>query len=213
LLAQPELQAKEPTPLRQAEPETLREYYSKQDPDFTPVEEQIKKVSSFKTKGLSNAQIEDFLNTADGEKLLGKLQAAAPDADATTIYSRAFDQVASGSTIPEVKLIDSALIKIVPEGQGVSPYSPFFTTHEELQAAASSGRTLADSFGLPLGSESTRYSIFEMAPLQPTEVFVSKVAPTTELSGAISRTGEAMQYLTPNRGEWGTPKLIGTISN
>ncbi|MEN5302244.1 DUF6861 domain-containing protein [Pseudomonas sp. TWI628] len=213
LLANPELRVKEATPLKPAEPQTLREFYSKQDPNFTSMEDQIKKVSTFKTKGLSNAQIEDFLNTTDGEKLLSKLQAAAPDADATTIYSRAFDQVASGSTIPEVRMIDSPLVKIVPEGQSVSPYSPFFTTHEELQAAARSGKTLADSFGLPLGSESTRYSIFEMSPLQPTEVFVSKVAPTTELGGAISRSGEAMQYLTPNRGEWGTPKLMGTISN
>lgn len=83
-------------------------------------------------------------------------------------------------------MIDSALVKIVPEGQGISPYSPFFTTHEELQAAARSGKTLADSFGLPLGSESTRYSTFEMSPLQPTEVFVSKIAPTSELGGVIS---------------------------
>jgi len=52
-----------------------------------------------------------------------------------------------------------------------------------------------------------------MSPLQPTEIFVSKVAPTIELNGTISRTGEAMQYLTPNRSEWGTPKLIGTLSN
>ena len=213
LLAQAELQVKEPTPLTKAEPETMREYYAKQDPEFVSVEDQIKKVQTFKTKGLSNEQIEGFLNTSDGEKLLGKLQAAAPDADATTIYSRAFDQVASGSTIPEVRMINSPLIKIVPEGQGVSPYSPFFTTHEELQAAANSGRTLADSFGLPLGSEAPRYSIFEMAPLKPTEVFVSKVAPTTELSGAIQRTGEAFQYLTPNRAEWGVPKLIGITSN
>jgi len=213
LLARDELRVKEPAPLQKAEPETMREYYAEQDPDFVSVEDQVKKVKTFQTKGLSNEQIEGFLNTPDGEKLLGKLQAAAPDADATTIYSRAFDQVASGSTIPEVRLMDSPLVKIVPEGQGVSPYSPFFTTHEELQAAANSGRTLADSFGLPLSSESTTYSIYEMAPLKPTEVFVSKVAPTSELSGAIQRTGESFQYLTPNRAEWGTPKLIGTTAN
>jgi hypothetical protein len=52
-----------------------------------------------------------------------------------------------------------------------------------------------------------------MAPLKQTEVFISKIAPTFELGGAISRTGESLQYLTPNRGEWGVPKLIGTMSN
>lgn len=122
--------------MRKVEPETMREHYAKQDPDFVSVEDQIKQVKTFETKGLSNERIETFLNSSDGEKLLSKLQAAAPDADATTIYSRAFDQVASGSTIPQVKLMDTPLVKIVPEGQGVSPYSPFFTTHEELQAAA-----------------------------------------------------------------------------
>ena len=213
MLAQPELQVKDPAPLKKVEPETMREYYAKQDPNFVSVEDQIKQVKTFETKGLSNEKIETFLNSSDGEKLLSKLQAAAPDADATTIYSRAFDQVASGSTIPQVKLMDTPLVKIVPEGQGVSPYSPFFTTHEELQAAAKSGRTLADSFGLPLSSESTTYSIYEMAPLKQTEVFISKVAPTSELGGAISRTGESLQYLTPNRGEWGVPKLMGTMSN
>lgn len=121
--------------------------------------------------------------------------------------------MALGSTIPQVKLIDTPLVKIVPEGQGVSPYLPFFTTHEELQAAAKSGRTLADSFGLPLSSESTTYSIYEMAPLKQTEVFISNVAPTSELGGAISRTGNSLQYITPNRGEWEVPKLTGTISN
>lgn len=159
MLAQPELQVKDPAPLKKVEAETMREHYAKQDPDFVSVEDQTKQVKTFETKGLSNEKIGTFLNSSDGEKLLSKLQAAAPDADATTIYSRAFDQVASGSTIPQVNY-GYATREIVPEGQGVSPYSPFFTTHEELQAAAKSGRTLADSFGLPLSSESTTYSIY-----------------------------------------------------
>jgi hypothetical protein len=213
LLAQPELQMKEALPIKEAEPQTLREFYAKQDPDFVSVEDQVKKVQTFETKGLSNEQVETFLQSDDGKKLLLKMKDASPDTDVETIFRRAYSQVASGSTVPEVKLVDSPLVKIVPEGQSVSPYSPFFTTHEELQAAASSGRTLADSFGLPLASESTTYSIFEMSPLKPTEVFVSKVAPTSELNGMIGRTGEAVQYLTPNRGEWGVPKLIGNIPN
>ena len=63
------------------------------------------------------------------------------------------------------------------------------------------------------GQRAPRYSISEMAPSKPTEVFVNKFAPATELSGAIQRTGEAFQYLTPNRAEWGVPKLIGITSN
>ena len=45
------------------------------------------------------------------------------------------------------------------------------------------------------GQRAPRYSISEMAPSKPTEVFVNKFAPATELSGAIQRTGEAFQYL------------------
>ncbi|MNO77752.1 hypothetical protein D3C76_688720 [compost metagenome] len=52
-----------------------------------------------------------------------------------------------------------------------------------------------------------------MTPLKPTEVFVSKIAPTTEFGGSIDRVGGALQYLTPNRNEWSTTKLIGTIDN
>jgi hypothetical protein len=58
-----------------------------------------------------------------------------------------------------------------------SSYPPFFTTEEELKPAASSGRTLADSFGVRLSSESTTYSVYEMAPLKPTEVFISEFVP------------------------------------
>jgi hypothetical protein len=40
MLAQPELQVKEPTPLAKAEPETMRDYYAKQDSEFVPLEDQ-----------------------------------------------------------------------------------------------------------------------------------------------------------------------------
>lgn len=76
-----------------------------------------------------------------------------------------------------------------------------------------SGGTLADAFGLPLKSESVGYSVFQIAPLKPTEVFVSKIAPTTELGGVINRTSEVFQSIVPDRGEWGSPKLLGTIFN
>lgn len=213
ILAQPELQVKDQALAKKPEPQTMREYYAEQDPTFISIDDKIKKVKTFETKGLSNEQIENFLDTSDGQKLISKLRAASPEADASIIYRRAFSQVASGSTFPQVKLISHSLIKIVPEGESVSPYSPFFTTRDELQSAAASGHTLADSFGLPLSSETTTYSVYEMAPLKPTEVFISKIAPTSELDGTISRSGGALQYLTPDRGEWGVPKLIGTTSN
>ncbi|OUM05746.1 hypothetical protein BW686_19060 [Pseudomonas syringae] len=213
LLAQPELQVNGPAPLKNVELDNMREFYAKQDSGFAPLKKQIDEVKTFKTLGLSDEQIADFLSTPEGGKLISKLQAASPQTDATGIYARAYDIVASGSTIPQIKTVNSPLIKIVPRGQEVTSYSPFFTTLEELQAAMKSGKTLADAFGLPLKSESVGYSVFQIAPLKPTEVFVSKIAPTTELGGVINRTGEVFQSIVPDRGEWGSPKLLGTIFN
>lgn len=213
LLAQAELQVKEPAPLKKVEPETMREYYARQDQSFVPYEEQLNKAKTFETLGLSRAKVMQYLETKEGQLYLSKLQAADPGASLNEIITRAVGQIASGSTIPEVRIMNSPLIKIVPIGQEASKYSPFFTTMEELQNAAKSNRTLADVFGLPLVSEAPKYSIFEMVPLKPTEVFVSKVAPTTEFAGSIGRSGEAIQFLTPNRSEFSTTKLIGEISN
>jgi hypothetical protein len=57
-------------------------------------------------------------------------------------------------------------VKIVPVGEkGISDYSPFFTTMEELKAAAKSDKTLADSLGLPVISENARYSILKLSHL------------------------------------------------
>lgn len=47
----------------------------------------------------------------------------------------------------------------------------------------------------------------------PTNVFVSKVAPTTELGGRVSTPGGATQVLVPNRGAWSAPVHVGTIGN
>lgn len=73
--------------------------------------------------------------------------------------------------------------------------------------------TFSRSLGLPVLSEDARYSIFEITPLQSTDVFVSKVAPTVELGDNITRTEDAAEYLVPNRNEWSSAKLIGEIDN
>ena len=47
LLAQPELQVKEPSPISQVEPKSLREFYAKQDPDFVAHDQQLKYAETF----------------------------------------------------------------------------------------------------------------------------------------------------------------------
>jgi hypothetical protein len=215
LLEHPELQIRGVTSVEKlARENQMREFYAKQDTEFVSVENKRKLVKTFEPRGLSNQEIKNYLQSADGQKYIAKLALADPNASSASLLERAFSQVASGSTVPVTTSITTPLVKIVPVGEkGISDYSPFFTTMEELQAAAKSDKTLADALGLPVISENARYSIFEIKPLAPTEVFVSKVAPTVEFGGRITRTGEAAQYLVPNRQEWSAAKLIGEIAN
>ena len=215
LLEHPELQIRGVTSLeRLAKEKEMREFYAQQDPKFVAVEKQRELAKTFKPVGLSDQQVDDYLLSAEGQKYSAKLIAADPTLTAEALYNRALNQIASGSTVPVTTRMSTPLVKVVPQGaEGISDYSPFFTTMDELKAAARSDKTLADSLGLPVLSEDARYSIFEITPLEPTDVFVSKVAPTVEFGGKITRTGEAAQYLVPNRNEWSSAKLIGEIDN
>jgi hypothetical protein len=77
------------------------------------------------------------------------------------------------------------------------------------------GMTLADYLGLPYGSEGPNYNVFEFSPLEPSAtVYMSTVAPATDLNGLIQRRGGAVQYFVPNRAWWTNPQYpSGTISN
>lgn len=174
---------------------------------------EINNVSTFKTFGIDRGAADSYLSTSQWQKFLGELRAADPTADIRKIYARAVDQLGSGSDVPELITTNSPLVKIVPQGQKVSSHSPFFTTMADLNAASKAGYSLADYFGLPVKSEASLYDIYQIAPSRPANVFMSKVAPTTELDGLVSRSGGAKQYIVPNRGPWSPPTHIGTIRN
>jgi filamentous hemagglutinin len=174
---------------------------------------EIDSVSTFKTAGIDRASAESYLATAEGREYLDQVIAGDPSADLSKILVRAVDQLGSGSDTPKMLFTNSPLVKIVPKGQRVSDYSPFFTTEADLKAASKSGYSLADYFGLPIKSESTVYDIYKISPSAPAPVFVSKVAPTVELGGLMTRPGGAVQYVVPNRGPWSSPELVGTIRN
>jgi hypothetical protein len=169
--------------------------------------------SGFTTLGVDRSAAKSFLGTPTGNDLLATLSAADPSASPSIIRARAFDLLATGAELPKAEILTSPLVKIVPAGQTVTPYSPFFTTRAELTQAAQSGRTMADWFGLPLRSEAPAYSIYEIAPTQPAVVFSNRIAPTTEFGGRIQRSGLGLQVLVPNRSLWSPPSLVGTIRN
>lgn len=174
---------------------------------------EIETVSTFKTVGVDRVTADRYLSTAEGERLIRELSSADPTADISKIYARAVEQIGSGATAPKALSINSPLVKIVPEGQTVSPYSPFFTTAAELDAASEVGLSLADYFGLPIKNEAPLYDIYQISPTCPTTVFASKVAPTSELGGLVLRPGGATQYVVPNRSQWSPPVLVGKIKN
>lgn len=172
--------------------------------------------STFETHGLDNDAADRYLSTPEGEEFLDALSSADPNASYDAIRARAVLQLKTGSNPPEMLTIDVPLVKIVPQGSAVSPYSPFFTTMDELQAAMSSERSFADYFGLPMASHATTYDVYQITPSGPTKVWASEIAPTSELGGEVTTSGGGAEYLVPNRNAnggsaWSSPKLIGTI--
>lgn len=175
---------------------------------------EIKSASTFKTIGVDKASAEKYLSTPAGEHLLSELSAADQGASKTTIWTRALDYfLTTGKELPTSQIVNTSLVKIAPRGAAESGFSPFFTSKAELESAAKSGRNLADYFGLPIKSEAVTYDILEITPKSPTTVYLNTVAPTTELEGAVNRSGGALQYLVPNRSNWSTAIKIGEISN
>lgn len=162
---------------------------------------EIKNANTFKTHGVSEQAALDYLETPEGEKFLRFLKEANPAAANDTITARALDQLTSGRDLPRIEVINEPLVKIVPAGlQDKSlAYSPFLAKESEFNDELAKGHNLNDRFGLPVKSEAPVYDVYRINPKGPTEVFVSEVAPTSELNGQIKRAGGATQYLVPNR--------------
>ncbi|WP_426700053.1 hypothetical protein ACPPVV_11655 [Rhodanobacter sp. Col0626] len=105
------------------------------------------------------------------------------------------------------------LVKLTRLGDDVSPHSAYLTKESTVNEALASGRSLHDYFGLPARSEAPRYRMDEFRPLAPTEVFISRVAPTSELGGQITRSGGGEQYLAPNRTLFAASTHLRNIDN
>jgi hypothetical protein len=166
--------------------------------------------ATFKTKGLTDEQVESELATDDGKKLLQEIRAADPKASGAMVYARAAEQLSSFSEVPAVTITDSSLVKIVPRGEKISEYSPYFTTMSELDSVPP-GTKLSDYFGLPCKSEADEYDVYEITPTSPSFVLVGKVAPTEE--GELKKKAGAIQHVVPNRLNWSKPKFVKTIPN
>lgn len=105
------------------------------------------------------------------------------------------------------------LIKIVPKGESVSPYTGYWMSPQQAQAMTTmTPEQVGQVLGLPAAQAANIlkngmdvYSIMPKAGSTP-NVFVSNVARTTQ--GAVSMPGGAQQVIVPNRSLWTTPTRV-----
>lgn len=173
--------------------------------DLTPEEQELVKNfnAGFAPQGVSKEEALDFIfNTETGQAQLKAAKLGDPSADSATILNRVLEQVQSGKNVPVQREITTPLVKIVPENRTSAGYGPFFTTPEQLENARNSGRPLSDVFGLPGGSDSEVYRVFQIQPKDTATVFESTIAPTIELDGKLRTQGGLQQFLVPNRNQF-----------
>ncbi len=187
-----------------------------QTPDLTQLRQryasEISSVSTFKTHGFDKGSADRYLAGPEGRELLQAVSEADHQAAPEVIYARTLDMVLSGSTAPRRVPAPPVLVKIVPKGQQVSPYSPYFTLPAQLAVLNEQQRCPADALALPVKSEAEEYDVYQITPLSAAaSVFVSDVAPTVELDGKVSHAGGASQFLVPDRTQRSVPVLVGKI--
>jgi filamentous hemagglutinin len=133
-----------------------------------------------------------------------------------TDYARQF--IASGSNLPQARIAEqgATLIKVVPKGDGVSPYSGYWMSPQQAQAIATmTPEQAAQVLGLPASQAANMmkngmdfYAISPKAGITP-NVFVSNVASTTQ--GAVSMPGGGQQVIVSNRSQWTIPTSIDPV--
>ncbi|UHH09155.1 hypothetical protein LU699_12735 [Luteimonas fraxinea] len=168
---------------------------------------------SFKTHGVSEQAAKEFLRTDEGLLYQQRLIEADPTASAQVIRERAVLQTMSGQELPRLVSISEPLVKAVPSGTQPTPYTPFFGKESDFLREVASGGSINERFGLPIASEAPVYDLYRIVPKAPTEVFMSTVAPTSELGGAVARTGGATQYLVPNRNLFSEAVRVSSLGN
>lgn len=174
---------------------------------------EIEKVETFETHGVGVQQAKDYLDTREGKIYVRRLIESDSSLPLSEIRNRAIAQLTSGRELPRMEIINEPLVKLTAMGADVSPYSPYFSRPQVVDEAFAGGRSLHDYFALPAKSEAARYRLDAVRPLAPTEVFISHVAPTSELGGQVMRAGGAEQVLVPNRRLFTDPEFVRRIDN
>jgi filamentous hemagglutinin len=168
---------------------------------------------NFVTNGVNANQ--GVMQTSLAQALKKEIQAANPNLPQSAVERFAKEYIESGSNFPQAGIAaqGTILIKIVPKGESVSPYTGYWMSPQQAQAIAT---MTPEQAGQLLGLPSTQaanilkngmdaYAITPKTGMTP-NVFVSNVAGTTQ--GAINMSGGAQQVIVPNRSLWTTPTPV-----
>lgn len=139
-----------------------------------------------------------------------------PKVDIETIAQR---YMRSGANLPQMGTAapGAMLVKVVPKGDSISPYSGYWLSPEQARAIATMTPEQAGQIlGLPatqaanmMGKGVDYYAITPKAGIAP-NVFVSEVAGTSQ--GMVTMPGGAQQVIVPNRGQWIEPFKINPFT-
>ena len=162
----------------------------------------------FRTAG-TNAKAPE---TEAGKQLTAIIESSGVPAKNALDFANNF--FASGVRPPIAVPISSGdtLVKVVPHGEAVTPFSGYFLTQSELAALTRNPGQIANRLGLPAGSQALQFDVFEVKALTDTTVFRSKVAPTINDRTGARTTGGATQTIVANRKQFTDPVKIGTIN-
>lgn len=135
-------------------------------------------------------------------------------------YSSAIDNVTkqgylnslikSGSSAPIKRTFSAGdeLYKLVPKGEGVTPYTPFFMTKAEFEALETV-TNIEQKLGLPLISHAVEYDVYKITATQQAKAFENTIANTLEKT--YTTTGGGKQMLVIDRSKWSPAVKVKTI--
>jgi filamentous hemagglutinin len=172
---------------------------------------------NFVTDGVQANQ--QLMHMPVAQALKNEIQAGNPNLPQSAVERFAKEYIESGSNLPQVGIAapGTILLKIVPKGDSVSPYTGYWMSPQQARAISTMApEQVGELLGLPAAQAANIlkngmdvYAIMPKAGATP-NVFVSNVARTTQ--GAVTMPGGAQQVIVPNRSLWTTPKPVNLMT-
>lgn len=161
----------------------------------------------------------EVMQTPQAQAVVREIQAGNPYLPQSAVERFAKEYIESGSGLPQAGIAapGTTLVKVVPKGDSVSPYTGYWMSPQQAQAiAAMTPEQAGQVLGLPAAQAANIlrngmdfYAITPKAGVTP-NVFVSNVASTTQ--GAVTMPGGAQQVIVPNRSLWTTPTPVNPFT-